>query len=189
MKTTTIDAIRAGAHEGAVLIDVRTPGEHAGVHAEGALTLPLDQITADAVRRAAGDRHQILVLCQSGNRARKACEQLGALEGCELLVVEGGTGAWQEAGLPVVRGRGVIPIERQVRIVAGFLVALGVALGYWVHPGFLGLSAFVGVGLMVAGITDFCGMGLLLARMPWNRRPGTACGAGGCGAGGDSATA
>lgn len=174
MKTITIDEVKAGAHEGACLIDVRTGGEYAALHAEGAVCLPLDQIDTASVKQVAGDRQRVLVLCQSGNRARKACDKLGAIDGCELIVVEGGTTAWMEAGLPVIRGKGVISIERQVRIAAGFLVALGVALGYWVHPGFLGLSAFVGVGLMFAGITDFCGMGLLIAKMPWNKAPSCA---------------
>lgn len=85
------------------------------------------------------------------------------------MSVEGGTLAWEGAGLPVVRGRRVISLERQVRIAAGALVVAGVLLGWLVHPAFLGLSAFVGAGLVFAGVTDTCGMGLLLARMPWNR--------------------
>jgi Protein of unknown function (DUF2892) len=57
-----------------------------------------------------------------------------------------------------------------VRIVAGSLVLIGVLLGWFVHRGFFGLSAFVGAGLVIAGIADFCGMGLLLAKLPWNKR-------------------
>ena len=83
--------------------------------------------------------------------------------------VEGGTLAWEQAGLPVVRGKKAMSLERQVRIAAGSLVVLGTALGAFVHPGFLGLSAFVGAGLVFAGVTDTCGMGMVLARMPWNR--------------------
>jgi rhodanese-related sulfurtransferase len=85
-------------------------------------------------------------------------------------LVEGGTAGWIKAGLPVER-RAVagISLERQVRIAAGFLVLAGTALGFFWHPALLGLSAFVGAGLMFAGITDICGMAMLLARMPWNR--------------------
>jgi rhodanese-related sulfurtransferase len=86
-------------------------------------------------------------------------------------VVEGGTLAWIEAGLPVTRGTAkVISLERQVRIAAGALVLTGVLLGWFVHPPFFGLAGFVGAGLVFAGITDFCGMGLLLAKLPWNTR-------------------
>ena len=90
--------------------------------------------------------------------------------GFRALVVTGGTKACVTQGLPVRKASGgSIELERQVRIGAGLLVAAGVALGTWVHPGFYGLSGFVGCGLVFAGVTDFCGMGLLLARMPWNR--------------------
>jgi hypothetical protein len=72
----------------------------------------------------------------------------------------------------------MISLERQVRIAAGSLVLIGSALAWWVHPAFIGLAAFVGAGLVFAGATDTCGMGLLLARMPWNRvktEPASCC--------------
>ena len=83
--------------------------------------------------------------------------------------VEGGTLAWAAAGLPVVRGRKAVSLERQVRIAAGSLVAAGVGLGVFVHPALLGLAAFVGAGLVFSGVTDTCGMGVVLGRLPWNR--------------------
>jgi hypothetical protein len=82
--------------------------------------------------------------------------------------VEGGTRAWVACGLPVTRGKKAVSLERQVRITAGALVLLGVGLGF-VHPAFFGIAAFVGGGLLFSGLTDTCGMGLLLAQMPWNR--------------------
>ena len=85
------------------------------------------------------------------------------------MSVDGGTKAWAEAGLPVVRGQKAISLERQVRIVAGSLVLIGIVLGFLVHQSLFGLAAFAGAGLLFAGITDTCGMGLLLARMPWNQ--------------------
>jgi rhodanese-related sulfurtransferase len=86
-----------------------------------------------------------------------------------VINIEGGTLACIECGLPVIRGKKAITLERQVRIAAGSLVLLGVLLGWLVHPVLVTLSAFVGAGLVFAGITDTCGMGLLLARMPWNQ--------------------
>ena len=85
-----------------------------------------------------------------------------------MVNVEGGTLACVDAGLPVVRGKKAVSLERQVRIAAGSLVLLGAALSF-VHPAFVGLSAFVGAGLVFSGITDTCGMGMILARMPWNQ--------------------
>lgn len=169
MASISIAQLQSEGNTNDVLIDVRTAGEYHGLHAENAINLPLDTISEEQVRKLANDHPRILVLCQSGNRAKLACDKLP--NDLPLFIVEGGTTAWVEAGLPVVKGKGVISIERQVRIAAGLLVVLGVALGYWVHPGFLGLSAFVGLGLTFAGITNTCGMGLMLAKMPWNRRP------------------
>ena len=82
-----------------------------------------------------------------------------------------------ECGLPVVRGKKMVSLERQVRIAAGFLVVLGALLGWFVDPAFVFLSAFIGAGLVFAGVTDTCGMGLMLAKMPWNRveEPANSC--------------
>ena len=92
-----------------------------------------------------------------------------------VVNVDGGTQAWAEAGLPVVRGKKAISLERQVRIAAGFLVLLGAVLSFW-NVYFVLLSGFVGAGLMFAGITDTCGMGMVLAKMPWNQvKDGGAC--------------
>ena len=79
------------------------------------------------------------------------------------------------AGLPVVRGKKVMSLERQVRIAAGFIVLVGALLGFFVHPYFTGISAFVGAGLMFAGITDSCAMGMLIAKMPWNQCKDGSC--------------
>lgn len=153
------------------LIDVRTPAEFREVHVEFARNVPLDRLDPAALMQArngaTGD--PLYVLCRSGSRGRQACEKLLAAGLTNVVNVEGGTLACVEAGLPVVRGRKAISLERQVRIAAGLLVLLGVLLGWFVHPAFVGLSAFVGAGLVFAGITDSCGMGLALARMPWNQ--------------------
>ncbi len=152
------------------LIDVRTPAEFRAVHAVGARNVPLSDLDPAAVaagRSAAAG--PLYVICQSGGRGRQACERLQAAGLADVVNVEGGTRAWVESGLPVHRGERAISLERQVRIAAGLLVLIGAFLGYFVHPYLIGLSAFVGAGLVFAGLTDTCGMGLLLARMPWNR--------------------
>jgi rhodanese-related sulfurtransferase len=97
-----------------------------------------------------------------------------------VLVLEGGVGAWESAGLPLVRGKETVSLERQVRIAAGSLVLLGVVLGTYVAPAWFILSAFIGAGLVYSGVTDTCGMALVLAKMPWNTR-GAGCAAGMCG--------
>jgi rhodanese-related sulfurtransferase len=153
------------------LIDVRTPAEFRALHAESAKNYPLDTLHGSTLRELA-DRaanHTVYLICQKGSRGKTACEQLRASGAENIANIEGGTLAWEAAGLPVVRGKQTMSLERQVRIVAGSLVVVGSALAWFVHPAFVGLSAFVGAGLVFAGITDTCGMGMLLAKMPWNR--------------------
>lgn len=162
------------------LIDVRTPAEHGEIHIEGSHLMPLDRLDADAAKRIATASEECVLVCRSGKRATTAHEKLAAA-GCDKLkVLEGGVTAWDQAGLPVNRGRKVMSLERQVRVGAGLMVLLGVILGTWVHAGFYGLSAFVGAGLVFAGITDWCGMAMVLAKMPWNQRSGVQCAGNSC---------
>jgi rhodanese-related sulfurtransferase len=162
------------------LIDVRTPVEYRDLHVEFARNVPLDRLDPAAITRDRSGRpgNPLYVMCRSGSRGRLACERLLAAGCPDVVNVEGGTLACAEAGLPVVRGKKAVSLERQVRIAAGLLVVLGAVLAWLVHPVFVGLSAFVGAGLVFAGVTDTCGMGMLLARMPWNRvRDAGSCGA------------
>lgn len=159
------------------VIDVRTPVEFAEVHVPQAEPHPLDSLNPEALLAQGVIRQgrPVYVLCRSGQRARLAAEKLATAGFHDAVVVTGGTVAWAEAGLPVTRGETrVISLERQVRIAAGSLVLTGALLGWLAHPGFFLLSGFVGAGLVFAGISDWCGMGLLLARAPWNQRGGKA---------------
>lgn len=171
VRTMTVGELANVRDSGVDLIDVRTPGEYHELHAVGARSIPLGSLDPGAVmhgRDGAVDE-PLYVICQSGGRSRQAAEAFHKAGYTNVVSVEGGTKAWAAAGLPVVHGPKAISLERQVRIAAGSLVALGTALGAFVHPGFLGLPAFIGVGLVFAGITDTCGMGMVIARMPWNR--------------------
>ena len=152
-----------------LLVDVRTPAEFGQAHAPGATLLPLSDINDKAVSDLSAGK-PVYLMCQSGKRARQAAEKIEKAGVNAVSVIDGGMNAWEAAGLPVQRGRTMMSLERQVRIAAGILVLSGVVLGYFVHPLFYALSGFVGAGLIFAGITDTCGMGLILARMPWNMR-------------------
>jgi rhodanese-related sulfurtransferase len=153
------------------LIDVRSPAEYREVHAEPARLVPLGSLDPHAMMRtrSGSEGDPLYVICRSGSRGRQAAERFHAAGYTNVVNVEGGTIAWEQAGLPVVRGQKMMSLERQVRIAAGSLVLIGTVLGAFVHPGFLALAAFVGAGLVFAGVTDTCGMGMILARMPWNR--------------------
>lgn len=152
------------------LVDVRTPAEHREIHAVGAHVVPLDRLDPTAYLASRGTNGaSVYLICKSGSRARQASEKFVAAGFANVVVVDGGTQAWEQAGLPVNRGKKTISLDRQVRIAAGFLVFTGTLLGGLVHEGFLVIPGFVGAGLMFAGITDTCGMAMLLGRMPWNQ--------------------
>ena len=156
------------------LIDVRTPVEFREVHVSFARNVPLNQLdAAQLLKSRIGTIQPLYVICRSGSRGKQACEKLFSAGCTDLVNVEGGTQAWDQAGLPVVRGRKAISLERQVRIAAGTLVLVGALLGAFVSFYWIGLAAFVGAGLVFSGVTDTCGMGLLLAQMPWNQVPKT----------------
>jgi rhodanese-related sulfurtransferase len=156
--------------EGAMLVDIREVDEHARERIPGARHLPLSKL--DEADAALHQGHPVIFHCRSGARTLANAERLAARtgEGCEAYVVAGGLDAWRKAGLPVATDRRQpIELQRQVQIGAGSLAFFGTVLGSLVSPWFFIVPAFVGAGLMVAGVTGFCGMALLLMRAPWNR--------------------
>ena len=157
---------------GARFIDVRTPAEFRSIHVEGAQNHELSKLTEKYIDEhiLAGNPHDtLMLLCKSGRRASNAAELFHKKNIQNVMVVEGGTDLWEKMGLPVEKGTSVISLERQVRITAGTLILLGTMLGAFVNSYLLIVPVFVGAGLVFAGITDTCGMSLLLARMPWNK--------------------
>jgi len=162
---------RLAAGQAAELLDVRTPGEYAAGHVPGTKLIPLDELdpTAFCLEHGAADK-PLYILCQSGGRARKAIEKLERAGVQDCVLVEGGTQAWLDAGLPVNRSESrVLPLMRQVQITIGIISATGAALALAVNPWFAVLPLITGCGLLFAGITGYCGLALLLAKMPWNR--------------------
>ena len=155
---------------GGRLIDIRD-AEYAREHIPGAELVPLATLTNGAALHASPEE-TIIFHCQAGSRTQNNAARLAqAAAPAQVKLLAGGIQAWKAAGLPVKEDKSQpLPLMRQVQIVAGALILLGVALGYAFSSGFFLLSAFVGAGLTFAGITGFCGMARLLALMPWNRR-------------------
>lgn len=159
------------------VVDVRTPLEYREVHAVAARNIPLDSLDPCAVmsKRNGSADEPLYVICRSGARAAKAQKKFIAAGFANVINVEGGTEAWVSAGLPIVRGKKSMSLERQVRVATGSIVLTGALLALFVHPSFASISAMVGAGLVFAGLTNSCAMGMLLAKMPWNRHVGRAC--------------
>ena len=168
---TVHQLVECKGHECAEIIDVRTPVEFREIRAVNARNVPLDVLNPHVImkdRNGSADE-PLYVICKAGTRGEKARQKFAAAGFTQVINIEGGTDAWANAGLPVMRGKKSVSLERQVRIAAGFLVLTGAVLGLFVHPGFTGISAFVGAGVMFAGITDSCPMGMMIGRMPWNQ--------------------
>ncbi|RYX89584.1 MAG: DUF2892 domain-containing protein [Bradyrhizobiaceae bacterium] len=159
---------------GAVLVDIREPDEHARERIALARHEPLSRLRDVSVPEATP---AVIFHCKAGSRTAANVERLASSTQCDAYILDGGIEAWKSAGLPVIADRKQ-PIEmmRQVQIVAGSLVVTGAVLGTWVSPGFYALSAFVGAGLVFAGVSGTCMMARILALAPWNRRATAALG-------------
>lgn len=166
-----VQEMEARRKNGALLLDVRTSAEFWEVHVEGAVNVPLADLSTEKVATLRRATEPVFVLCKGGVRAAQAAETLarGGME--NVFSIKGGTTACCDLGVSVVRGeKSAMSMERQVRIAAGSLVLCGVIGGMTLHPTFYFLSALVGAGLVFSGIADWCGMALLLTRLPWNRK-------------------
>lgn len=155
---------------GALLIDIREADEHAREKIPGARHLPLSKL--DEAGLALDKGKPVIFHCKSGARTAANAQRLAAkLDGpCEAFIVEGGLDAWRKAGLPVAVDRHQpLELQRQVQIGAGGLALAGTLLGVFVSPWFFAVPGFVGMGLITAGVTGFCGMARILMRAPWNR--------------------
>lgn len=155
---------------GALLIDIREADEHAREKIPGAHHLPLSKL--DEADLAVHRGKPVIFHCRSGMRTQANALRFAAKLGetCEAYIVEGGLDAWRKAGLPVVSDRRQpLELQRQVQIGAGTLAFVGTLLGLFVSSWFFAVPAFVGAGLITAGVTGFCGMARILMRAPWNR--------------------
>jgi len=167
------------------LLDVRSPLEFGGEWIEGSWNIPMPELEP-RIRDLEAARKPVILVCRSGNRALMASQVLERRGFKNYRILDGGIVAWRKAGRPLNQGRKRLSIERQVQMGAGSMMLLGLALGTFVSPLFYLISAFVGAGLTFAGLSGFCGMAVVLMKMPWNRlSPSTGGGTGGsCSTGG-----
>lgn len=170
MTITAIDPQTAQQwlEEGALLVDIREADEYAREHIAAACSMPLSRWQAGDLAPIGSQK--VIFHCKSGQRTQHNAVHLAAGTSANRYLLQGGLEAWKAAGLPTEKPAGQ-PLElmRQVQIIAGALTLLGVVMGFALSPAFFGLSAFVGAGLLFAGLSGFCGMARLLMLMPWNR--------------------
>jgi glyoxylase-like metal-dependent hydrolase (beta-lactamase superfamily II)/rhodanese-related sulfurtransferase len=151
------------------LLDVRSAFEYSQIHIKDSVNIPIDMLNA-RIHDLSQSKNSYIVLCRTGNRSPMAADMLLQAGIHSVKVLQGGMTAWQKAKLAVIKGEGGVSLERQVRFAAGSLVLLGIILSWFVHPVFLGLSIFVSCGLIFSGLTDSCLMGMLLMKLPYNKK-------------------
>lgn len=157
------------------LLDVRSPLEYRSGHIPGARLAPLNELETNGLSELAGIADSetgkpVYLTCHAGDRAERAAKLLRENGLQHVVLVQGGTQAWRNAGLPVNKCGNIWSLERQVQITVGSLLLLKVFFGFAVHELFFLAVAAIGAGLITAGMTRWCGMAQIIARMPWNRR-------------------
>lgn len=153
----------------AVLVDVREPAEYAAENIQGAKLIPLGNISKSALPACADKK--LVIHCRKGGRGGSACQKLLSEDpALDIYNLEGGIEAWRAAGLMVASsGKFFLPLDRQVQLVIGLVLIVGSVLGYLFSPAWFLLTGLIGAGLTMAGATGFCGLALLMAKMPWNQ--------------------
>lgn len=173
MSTRTVSP--AEAHElmknGSTLIDIREPAEFLREHVPGAISFPLSDILLGKKIKDLPVNHPVIFHCLAGSRTAQNEDALvRTADPATVLLLSGGINAWKSANFPTIEDKKYpLPIMRQVQIVAGILILAGVLMGYAIDESFFLLSGFVGAGLLFAGVSGWCGMAVLLSKMPWNK--------------------
>lgn len=157
------------SNDEAILIDVREPAEFSTSHIEGASLLPLGKIS---VTDLPNTDKKMVIYCQKGMRGHSACKKLTEQDSNIVLYnLAGGISAWQESGNKIINGTSkTLPLDRQVQLTIGTLALSGSIAGYLLEPSFMLIPAFLGAGLIFAGLSGTCGLAVLLAKMPWNQK-------------------
>ena len=151
------------------LLDVRSTLEFNQVHIEQSINIPIDTLSS-RVGELGRTGQKYIVFCLAGNRSPMAADMLLRAGINAVKVMEGGIAKWQKEKLPIIKGQGGMSLERQVRIIAGGLVLAGIIMAWLVHWAFIFISVFVSCGLIYAGLSDNCLMGMLLMKLPYNKK-------------------
>lgn len=159
----------------AILVDVREPAENEAESIKGAKLIPLSGVCKDKLPEHSGKK--LVIHCRKGGRGGSACEKLLTEDpNMEIYNLEGGIEAWKEAGYETNNsGKFFLPLDRQVQVVIGICLLFSSLFAYFFNPAFLLITGFFGIGLTFAGITGFCGLALLMAKMPWNKASRCGC--------------
>lgn len=159
------------------LLDVRTQKEFRDVHISGSYHMPVDELDVAKVKELTHDSTEpCVIICHAGTRAARASAMLQKSGVSSLHVLEGGISAWMEHSGDVVKSTSTtLPLMRQVQLTVGLIALSTSILALTIHPLFAIVPACLGAGLTIAGATGWCGLAILLSRMPWNQTPVKSC--------------
>lgn len=166
----TKDAAQWKEKNEAVFIDVRTTNEVVSLNIPGSEYVPVPLVSEKRLQPLATLDKKMVFYCHSGNRSATVVDQFGAINGGEVYSLDGGIVAWEKNGFNTETISSVISVERQTHITVGFLIVSSLILGVTIDKTFLIATAFFGSGLIFAGLSGSCLMGILLGKMPWNKR-------------------
>ncbi len=173
MRYISPETIKNPLRSNCIILDVRTNMEHVGQHLECPhIHIPLYQLNVDdfVAKNMLSADSELYILCHSGKRAERAASLFNARGLKNIHVIDGGIIACQGWGIKTkAKAAAPISLERQVRITAGIMIVLGSILALFFSAAFLAITLFVGCGLIFSGITNKCGMVLLLTKAPWNK--------------------
>lgn len=170
MKTIDAATLKRWIDSGeVVVVDVREPAEHAAERIHDATLVPLSTVTKSALPCCDGKK--LVIHCRSGKRSTNACEKLLKEDpNLEVYNLEGGISAWSAAGHHVATSKKFfMPLDRQAQLAIGLMLITGSVLGALFSPAWFLLTGFIGAGLTIAGLTGFCGLAILMSKMPWNQ--------------------
>lgn len=168
------DAVKLIKNGDAILIDVREADEFKSEHIAYAMSVPLSSLEGGFKTLDIPPSTTILFQCLKGTRGQMACERIQGLGTCQnqIINIEGGLDSWKEHGFPVIGAASNSPqisIFRQVQIIAGFLIVLLVLIGFTGITITFILAGIIGGALFFAGLTGWCGLAMILTKMPWNK--------------------
>ena len=150
------------------VLDVRTPASSSRRISPAPTTCRLDLLREHRDEIIKHLDEDVVLVCRSGQRATQAEETLRTAGFTNVHILDGGIAAWEAKGFAVNRGAQRWDLERQVRLVAGSIV-LGSVLGSIAAPKLKWVAGAIGGGLTFAALSNTCAMGMMLAKLPYNR--------------------
>jgi rhodanese-related sulfurtransferase len=163
-----------------ILVDVRPAHEHRHENIQ-ANHLSLDDyrqslavnqsVKANQSQLNSSQQPYVVLYCSAAIRSVEIAKELAQQYPNQLFyILKDGINAWKKEALPLTKSKSFyLPISQQVQIAIGLILLIINLLAYLFGSAWFVLTAIMGVGLFLAGVTGFCGLAIVISKMPWNR--------------------